>query len=429
MKSRALEAFKQSLNFSAQVAHAHAALWENYKNEDLEGDKWVSAQNLIMQVLTSATDLINSDPNHRLLVAQESESIYSIMGRIYSVMGIQWGKYDVNQRDEAVDRQFAAEFAALISCAIDVMGIHDSLNVYNLIGITPELDQKITDHLVAYNLTGCGLSISGREYEDEYPETTNYNRLNSLVSRLSESGNLNRTLEVLEALSVLHASAPDKWRGDALFEMGVTVFRKRFDLTDAQRDFFSDYFARLTLPRSELEDVRSTSEHLINMAKSGLEHVVGPLLKTSHERKNQFVIEKDLVFLVDIERHTSIDVRPLVEHWASLYNASDRDMQPLRIVLGYQLLTASSTIEENLIRFSTNADYQPISAMVGADLSREIDTREYPVNEAHLKTLVAEFMAQRPGAIKEMAKDPNLHAVVTQSPGWLSHRLETDLGL
>ncbi|WP_410950919.1 hypothetical protein [Pseudomonas sp. S1(2024)] len=421
MKSKALEAFKQSLKFSSQVADAHAALWENYRNEDLEGDKWTGVQNLIMQVLTSATDLIENDPNHRSLVARESE-------RIYSIMGSQWVKYDVQQED-GVDREFAAEFAALISCAIDVMGMPDSLYVHNLIGIAPALDQKITDHIVAYNLTGCGISISDRQYEDEYPETINHNRLNSLVSRLSETGGLSQALEVLEALSVLHASAPERWRGDALFEMGVTLFRSRHDLTDAQRDFFSDYFARLTLPRSGLDDVRGNSEHLINMARSGLEHVVEPLLSTIHERKNQFAIEKDLVFLVDIERHTSIDVRPLVQHWANLYNASDRDMQPLRIVLGYQLLTASPTIEENLIRFSTNADYQPISAMVGADLSREINPREYPVNEAHLKALVAEFMAQRPGAINDMSRDPNLHAVVVESPGWLAHRLESDLGL
>ena len=422
MKSKALEAFKQSLKFSSQVADAHAALWENYRNEDLEGDKWAGVQNLIMQVLTSATHLIENDPNHRSLVARESEQIYSIMG-------YQWIRYDVQQGEDGVDREFAAEFAALISCAIDVMGMPDSLYVHNLIGIAPALDQKITDHIIAYNLTGCGISISDRQYADEYPETTNYNRLNNLVSRLSETGGLSQALEVLEALSVLHAGAPEKWRGDALFEMGVTFFRSRHDLTEAQRDFFSDYFARLTLPRNGMEAVRGNSEYLINMARSGLEHVVEPLLSTIHERKNQFAIEKDLVFLVDIERHTSIDVRPLVQHWANLYNASDRDMQPLRIVLGYQLLTASPTIEENLIRFSTNADYQPISAMVGADLSREINPREYPVNEAHLKTLVAEFMAQRPGAISDMARDPNLHAVVIQSPGWLTHRLETDLGL
>ncbi|MDT8925342.1 hypothetical protein RBE51_21335 [Pseudomonas taiwanensis] len=422
MKSRALESFAKSLNFSKQVADAHHALWENYKNDGLKGDTWAGVQSLIMQVLASATDLINSDPSHRLLVARESE-------KIYSVMGTQWIRYEIGQRDEGVDPEFVADFAELISCAIDVMGMPNSLNLYNLIGINSALNEKIAYHIISYHLTSCGININSRGYEDEDPETTNFNRLNGVISRMSESESVNHAVEMLEALSILHANAPELWRGDAMFELGVNVFHKPLDLTNSQGQFFSRYFANLKLPHSQLNQVQINANHLLNMARSGLEHVAEPLLKSSHEYQNQIYIENDLVFLVDIERQTSIDVNELVQNWANLYNTSNRHMQPLRIVLGYQLLTASPTIQENLIRFSTDGDYQPISSIVGADLSREINSRDYPVNQAHLKTLVAEFMAQRPGAVENMAKDPNLNTVVTQSPGWLTHRLESDLGL
>jgi hypothetical protein len=341
-------------------------------------------------------------------------------------MGLLWTKY-ANNGD--IDQAFREEFAAVIFCAISIIGIPDNSTLCNLVGIAPPLDMQITEHTIAYNLSSNGMSLADRE--NEYPENEllQFERVSQLIRALVSAGSIEPALNILDALTMLHQSNPMKWEAPAIFELGTDFFLEKIDLDAAQKARITGYYSQLNLGGLNFVDVRCSLDSIVNIAKSGMPDIVAPILRNHHMWGKSFNINNHYTLLVDIEQNTQVDIKPILHHWAAIYNSPKRDLESLRIVMGYQLLTSSASVEENLLKFDKYTSFKTISEIVGAEDSHVYNTEVYKVNTGHLKELVAEFIAKRPDAINDMARDPNLHDVVTRLPGWLTHNLETDLGL
>ncbi|MDT8925340.1 hypothetical protein RBE51_21325 [Pseudomonas taiwanensis] len=377
----------------------------------------------LLKIAGDGARLIEQDPLNRSWICTGSASLYGVLGRV-------WGQHC--KQKEWIDPAVQAELVAVVTTLVSLTGIPQKMhNAIGLIGIDPDLDKVLVDSIIHGCLPGEAISIQGQPTDYAADEMLSGGYA-SLRQKLLEAGSVDLALDLMEALQFFYGNGSQPWVGEPLLRFGLEAFEQPLPLTLDQKGRFQAFFSNFDVSDHHFSRIGDHVQHLLNMAGAGLAEVAAPLMSLGYKHIEYFHRGNPFTFLIDVERLMGIDVAPMLTHWATLYNFGRDPVEALRVVVGYQLLTTAPTIQENLLEFAEDNAYKAfvevISGTFGNDAGHAA-AAGYPVNCEHLKSLVAEFMAQRPGAIKAMGSDPTIGPVASKLPGWYVDRLETDLGL
>jgi hypothetical protein len=409
---------QQFLEFSTLLKDLNDHCWKVYMEDGLTLETWPAIQSKSMLFLAAGTDMIEKNPHFQAAINRDS-------GVIFEIFGLLRLKHRLSNK---VDQgSHLLELGSVVSLAIDVAGLSLSTPVHNLVGITPVLDSKITDCAISFILPARAMSINDRDYEDIPAEVEHYNCIHRLVSSLADCGNVGCTFEILNALSTLNKRDPVKWPAAALLELGLECFKERLELDENTKIAMTRYFSKLGIETLDYSAVRTLTSRLVNVAKSGLDEIVTPILKSPVGWKHYFQIDNALTLLRDIEMHTSIDVREMLRYFSNKYRADDMDA--MRVILGYLLLTENPDVQIDMLDYRLYSIPSAVSHLAGMLSSSEGRFSEYSMNDERLREILAECMVKNPKATEAVSTDPFIGAVVTSLPGWFTHKLETDLGL
>ncbi|WP_410950920.1 hypothetical protein [Pseudomonas sp. S1(2024)] len=414
------DALKNAIGFITQLEATSATLQGLKEGQGLNLVEWGWVQPRIMDLLGAATDLCQAKVYDRTWLAGCSAPFYA------AITGL-WQRY-AGTVDE-VDATLKAEFAALMVNAVEVLGLPAETYDYGLLGLTPDLDRIIVDEAILRHLPAKGMSIQGKHNQYESDEVLHQRQTEHLVQRLAEAKALAPLMEVIDTMGLLHASAPAKWQDAALFESAIKMFTNPVALGDAQRSKVETFFRTIWPVVDTHEFSGGSINEFINMAKSGLVPQAEALIVRTLPHFSALYSSNAITLLPAIERYTTLRMAPLIAKIAEAYNNGENDREALQAIMGYQLLTAEPTIQENLLQFSYDGHFKIIAQIVANERHEKFDPTEFKVNETHLNDLLAEFIAQRPNAINQMADDPYLGPIVRTLPCYYVHKLETDLGL
>ncbi|WP_410950921.1 hypothetical protein [Pseudomonas sp. S1(2024)] len=377
----------------------------------------------LLKIAGEGARLIEQDPLNRSWICTGSASLYGVLGRV-------WGQHC--KRKEWIDPAIQAELVAVVTTLVSLTGIPQEMhNAIGLIGIDPDLDRLLVNAIIHGCLPGEAISIQGQPTDYAADEMLSGGYA-SLRQKLLEAGSVDLALDLMEALQFFYGDGLQPWVGEPLLRFGLEAFDQPLSLTLLQKSRFEAFFSQFDVSDHHFSRIGDHVQHLLNMASAGLAEVAAPLMSQGYKHIQYFHRGNPFTFLIDVERLMGIDVAPMLTHWSTLYNFGRDPVEALRVVVGYQLMTTAPTIQENLLEFAEDHDYKAFVEVVSGNIGSDTGcTAEAgcPVNREHLKSLVAEFMAQRPGAIKAMGSDPVIGPVASKLPGWYVDRLETELGL
>lgn len=413
-------ALKSAIGFIGELEATSTALQGLGKGQGLDLLEWGWVQPRIMDLLGIATDLCRAKVYDRTWLAGCSAPFYTAITSA-------WQLYTVSVED--VDETLKTEFSALMVNVIDVLGLPAVSYYYGLLGITPELDQVIVSEAILRHLPAKGMSIQGKHTKNESEEVLHQRQTEQLVRRLAEVQALDLLMEVIDTLSLLHPAAPWKWQNTAMYESAIKMFRSPLVLDDGQRSKLSAFFKTMGPGVDTHEFSGGWINEFISMAKSGLVPEAEALIVRNWTYFSALHSNNAITLLPAIERYTTLRMAPLISKIAEAYNNGENDREALHAIVGYHLLTSEPTIQENLLQFSYDGHFKIISQIVANAQHEKFDPTEFQINETHLKDLLAEFIAQRPKAINQMAEDPHIGPIVRTLPSYYVHKLETDLGL
>lgn len=413
-------ALKGAIGFITQLEATSAALQDLKEGQGLNLVEWGWVQPRIMDLLGAATDLCQAKVYDRTWLAGCSAPFYT------AITGL-WQLYTTSV--EEIDPTLKAEFSALMVSAVDVLGLPVVSYDYGLLGITPELDHVIVNEAILRHLPAKGMSVEGKHNKQESDEVLHQRQTERLIRRLTEVQSLDPLMEVIDTLSLLHPAAPWKWQNTAMYESAIKMFRSPLVLDDGQRSKVAAFFKTMGPGVDTHEFSGGWINEFINMAKSGLVQEAEALIVRTLPHFSALYSSNAITLLPAIERYTTLRMAPLIAKIAEAYNNGENDREALQAIMGYQLLTAEPTIQENLLQFSYDGHFKVISQIVANERHEKFSPTEFQVNETHLKDLLGEFIAQRPSAINQMADDPHIGPIVKTLPCYYVHKLETDLGL
>lgn len=377
----------------------------------------------IMKIADEGARLIEQDALNRTWICTGSASLYGVLGRV-------WVHHC--KRKDRTDPAVQAELVAVVTTLVSLTGIPQEMHhAVSLIGIDPELDKLLVDAIIHGSLPGEAISIQGQPTDYAADEMLGGGYA-SLRQKLLEAGSVDLALDLMEALQFVYGDGSQPWVGEPLLRFGLESFEQPLPLTLDQKRRFQAFFSNFDVSDHHFSRIGDHVQHLLNMAGAGLAEVAAPLMSQGYKHIEYFHRGNPFTFLIDVERLMGIDVAPMLTHWATLYNFGRDPVEALRVVVGYQLLTTTPTIQENLLEFAEDNDYKAFVEVISGNFGSDAGCTAaagYPVNSEHLRSLVAEFMAQRPGAIKAMGNDPVIGHVASKLPGWYVDRLETELGL
>jgi hypothetical protein len=420
MKGSTLEALESALTFKSAITGAHRTFDNLLTNQGLNLTEWLWVQPLLMDTLSAAQALQGSPVYDRSWVSSQSAPLFTVMASL-------WAKYVHVSIDP--DPQMKTEFADLMVCAIEVMGLPTGHYDFGLLGVTPELNQAIVDETIICKLPAEGFSIEGKHEQFESAQVQHQRQFELLVSKLLHAGAINPLLDVLEAMSLLHSSNPDVWQVDALLETSIHMFKIPLEMDEAQKQRAAIFFDEILDSVKNFEPMRFWIERMINMGRSGLGMQAQRLISKAMPHLNDFNYISSTSLLASIEKYVEVDVQPWLNKWAENYNQGGGSENFLLAVLGYQLLTTKTAIPADQLKFKDDDDYLAILMIIKNGGASLYERGEFQINQDNLKDLVAEMAAQRPRSIARMAKAEELADIVTELPAYYVDRLETDLGL
>lgn len=376
----------------------------------------------LLKIADEGARLIEQDALNRLWICTGSASLYGPLGRV-------WGHHC--KRKNRTDPATQAELVVVVTALVSLTGIPQEMhNVVDLVGIDPGLDKLLVDAIVHGCLPGEAISTQFKPSEHAVDEMLG-GGYSSLLQKLLETGSVDLSLDLMEAIQFFYGNGSQPWDAEPLLCFGLQAFEQPLKLTPHEKNRFQAFFSHFDMSEQNFDRIDDHLHQLLNMTDAGLVEVAEPLMTSGYKRIQHFHHVNTFTFLIDLERVMGIDVNSMLSHWASKYNSLG-DPWALELVVGYQLLNSASSIQENLLEFKEDGDYEVFAKLVGGNIGfdpGEDAEQGYPINREHLKSLVAEFMAQRPGAIKAMGNDPVIGPVASKLPGWYVDRLETELGL
>lgn len=371
----------------------------------------------IFLLANEAELLIKQDPLNRPWLANRAAKIYGFIGQTW----------EYSLRDGAKIDELQPEFQESLGYLLQVVGIPDDMSISRVIGISEEIDKKIVDFTIAYCMPADDLSS---EYGFRALQAGSIidERYSNLLGRLITAKRFDLAIDVMEAVKFLLTPTPEENVRSHFIDFATNAFFNPLDLTHEQQARFRGLFSSIEDGKEPIRDLSTNLYYLMNMIKSGLSDIASPIIAKGFKSIDYFQSIDPYTFLIDLENLSGMDVAPLLTHWADKHNSGREVGDALLVVVGYQLLNEHDSIQENLLEFSEDRNYQVISTLVG---DRRITGGKsgYTVNQDHLRSLLSEFMAQRPGAIRDMGKDPVIGEIASKLPSWYVDKLETDLGL
>jgi hypothetical protein len=412
MATQPFQKLRDKRHFNSLIENLENLMWSTPAEISLE-----SLVDHLLIIFNEADRLISNDPHNMSWIAKRCSSLYRGVRRIWN---------DCAGKEAFTDKLTQMHLQSVLCSLINLVGISMEKEEILLVGIAPELNRLIVDCVIEYKLPSENISTQGKHEEYQAAEVLNDGYL-WLLRMLVDAGSVDEALDLLEAIKLTYAGSSNPWDGKALSGLVVELFDKEFKLDERQKQRFAQYMSHFSQDEKHSSSISHRMDSMVNMAKSGLEEIAGPLIHACLKKADSFGGLSPYTLLTDIERHANVDVTEILDRWAYRYN-NDLDDEALRVVIGYQLLGASDEFQENLLAFFDDSHYQVFGEILSGTFKGG-DSDVYSVNRDRLKVLIAEFMAQRPGSIKALGRDPVLGEIASKLPAWYVDKLEDDLGL
>lgn len=380
---------------------------------------WGMVQPVIIELAASGNELVSKGHYDKSWLASTSTGFYTAVSRLIE-----------NERPRSTfNDSLREEITETLTLAIDQIGLPTPWYNFDLIGISRLLDQAITRDAITNRLPAEGLSLKDKHSEHEPGDVQNQRQFELLLYKLGFYNSVDCILEVLQSMQVVSKIDPERWQPEAIFECSMKIFSRPLHLTETGKQRLSDLLSSMHDSEFEEQEDPHRMENLVNMAKSGIKELAETLIAENFKHIDSSLSTFYPSLLPSIEKYTSLRLEPFINSLLKRYNDNILIEESLNCMLGYYLLTSEEKIDVSLLKFRNDSDYHNIARIVSNEIGYAYNPKEFTLNQDHLREVLAEFTAQRPGAIKKMAENYFIGNMVKTLPAYDVHRLETDLGL